>query len=56
MQPESGPPRVSYVMPETVRSISTRRFRRRMGRVPLETVETAAAHAGFLVGLGQTRF
>jgi mRNA interferase MazF len=53
---ESGLPRVSYVMPEMVRSISTRRFRQRMGQVPIETVETAAAYAGFLVGLGQTRF
>lgn len=53
---ESGLPRVSYAMPERVRSISTRRFGRRIGRAPLETVETAAAHAGFLLGLGRTKF
>jgi mRNA interferase MazF len=52
----SGLPRVSYAMPEMVRSVSTLRFRRRLGRAPLETVETAAAHTGFLAGLGQTRF
>ncbi len=53
---ESGLPRASYAMPEMARSISTRRFLHRMGRVPFEITETAAAHAGFLVGLGRTRF
>ncbi|HKA66915.1 MAG TPA: type II toxin-antitoxin system PemK/MazF family toxin [Solirubrobacterales bacterium] len=53
---ESGLPRVSYAMPEMVRSVSTLCFERRMGRVPLETVEVAAANTGFLVGLGRTRF
>jgi mRNA interferase MazF len=52
---ESGLPRVSYAMPEMVRSLSVRRFQRRVGRVPTETLETAARHAGVLVGLGRTR-
>ncbi len=52
---ESGLPRVSYAMPERVRSVSTRRFGRRVGRAPREAVETAAAHAGFLLGLGRTK-
>ncbi len=53
---QSGLPRVSYAMPEMVRSISTLRFQRRVGRLPTETVETAAAHAAVLLGLGETRF
>lgn len=52
----SGLPRVSYAMPEMIRSVSILRFGRRMGRVPLETVEVAAAHTGFLTGLGKIRF
>lgn len=52
----SGLPRVSYAMPERARSISTRRFGPRVGRVPPETVEKAAAHAGLLLGLGRTKF
>ncbi len=53
---ESGLSRVSYAMPEMVRSISTLRFRKQVGRVPIETVETASARAGLLLGLGRTRF
>jgi len=53
---ESGLSRVSYAMPEMVRSISTERFGGRLGRVPTETLETAAAHTGFLLGLGRTKF
>jgi mRNA interferase MazF len=53
---ESGLTRVSYAMPEMARSVSTERFGRRLGRVPIETVETAAAHTGLLLGLGRTKF
>lgn len=52
----SGLSRVSYAMPEMVRSVSTERFGARLGRVPSETLETAAAHTGFLLGLGRTKF
>jgi mRNA interferase MazF len=52
----SGLPRVSYAMPEQVRSVSTRRFGPRVGRVPLETVETAASRVGVLLGLGRTKY
>jgi mRNA interferase MazF len=52
---QSGLPRVSYAMPEMIRSVSILRFGRRMGRVPLETVETAAARSGYLTGLGKVR-
>ena len=52
---ESGLPRVSYAMPERVRSVSTQRFGRRVGRTPLATVETATAHAGLLLGLGSVK-
>jgi mRNA interferase MazF len=52
---QSRLPRVSYAMPEMVRSVSTERFGRRLGQVSTETLETAAAHAGFLLGLGRTK-
>lgn len=52
---DSGLDRISYVMPEMVRSVSTQRFRRRLGRVPIGTVETASARTGFLLGFGRTR-
>lgn len=53
---ESGLSRASYAMPEMVRSLSTMRFRSRVGGVPIGIVETASARAGFLIGLGQIRF
>ncbi len=53
---ESGLSRISYAMPEMVRSVSTLRFRCQVGRVPIEIVEAASGRTGFLVGLGRTRF
>jgi mRNA interferase MazF len=53
---ESGLSRVSYAMPEMVRSVSTLRFHGQVGRIPTGTVETASARTGFLLGLGRTRF
>lgn len=53
---ESGLPRVSYAMPEMVRSVSTLRFRRLVGRVPVQRLETASARTGILIGLGEIRF
>jgi mRNA interferase MazF len=55
-QPENGLDRVSYAMPEMVRSVSTDRFGRLLGRVPTETLELAATHTGILLGLGRTKF
>jgi len=55
-RPENGLDRVSYAMPEMVRSVSTERFGRLLGRVPTETLELAAAHTGVLLGLGETKF
>ena len=52
----SGLDRVSYAMPEMIRSVSTERFSGRLGRVPLKTVATAAERAGLLIGLGQTKY
>lgn len=52
----SGLDRVSYAMPEMARSFSALRFERRVGRVPVEIVDTAAQHAGVLIGLGRSRF
>ncbi len=53
---ESGLSRVSYAMPEMVRSVSILRFRGQVGRIPHGIVETASARTGFLLGLGRTRF
>ena len=55
-RPETGLDRVCYAMPEMVRSVSTERFGRFLGRVPSETLETAATHTGILLGLGRTKF
>lgn len=52
---ESGLPRVSYAMPEMARSLSVLRFERHLGEVRTETVDTAAKHAGVLIGLGRIR-
>lgn len=53
---ESGLPRVSYAMPEMARSFSALRLGRRVGRVPIDTVDAAARHTAVLIGLGRTRF
>lgn len=52
---ESGLPRVSYAMPEMVRSISIQRLRRRVGRAPVEAVDLAAKRVAVFTGLGRTR-
>jgi mRNA interferase MazF len=53
---ESGLPRVSYAMPEMARSISALRLGRRIGRAPLDAVDSAARHTAFLIADGGTRF
>lgn len=53
--PEGGLQRVSYALPEMVRSISTQRLRRRQGRVSPDTVEAVANRIGLLIGLGRAR-
>lgn len=55
-QPGTGLDRISYAMPEMVRSVSAERFGRLLGRVPADTVEAAAKHTGVLLGLGRTKF
>ncbi len=52
----TGLSRVSYAMPEMVRSVSTKRFGRSIGRVPIEVFELAASRTGLLLGLGRTKF
>jgi mRNA interferase MazF len=52
---QSGLRRVSYAMPEMARSLSTLRFKRRLGRVPVEIVDSAARNTGLLIGLGRSR-
>lgn len=53
--PEGGLERVSFAMPEMVRSLSTIRLRRRLGRASPDTVEAVANRVGLLVGLGRSR-
>jgi mRNA interferase MazF len=53
--PEGGLPRVSFAMPEMVRSVSTARLRRRLGRVSPDTVEAVANRVGLLSGLSRSR-
>ena len=53
--PEGGLERVSYAMPEMVRSMSVDRLGRRLGRVSPDTVEVVANRVGLLTGLGRSR-
>lgn len=53
--PEGGLDRVSFAMPEKVRSISTERLQRRLGHTSAETAEAVAKRVGILVGLGRSR-
>ena len=52
---DSGLPRVSYAMPEMLRSISTERFGRHFGRADRPAFELTAARAGVLIGLGSKK-
>ncbi|HWI95803.1 MAG TPA: type II toxin-antitoxin system PemK/MazF family toxin [Solirubrobacterales bacterium] len=52
--PEGGLERVSFAMPEMVRSISSLRLQRRLGRASMDTVESVANRIGLLVGLGRS--
>jgi mRNA interferase MazF len=51
----TGLDRVSYAMPEMVRSVSILRFQRRLGHVPTDALETATANLAVLVGLGRVK-
>lgn len=53
--PEGGLERVSYAMPEMIRSLSTTRLHRRLGVVSADTVTAVASRAGLLIGLGRVR-
>lgn len=53
--PEAGLNRVSFAMPEMVRSISLQRLRQRLGFVSPDTIEAVVKHVGLLVGLGHSR-
>ncbi|HEX5610657.1 MAG TPA: type II toxin-antitoxin system PemK/MazF family toxin [Solirubrobacterales bacterium] len=52
---ESGLDRVTYALPEMVRSVSAARFRKLLGRAPVECVNLTARRTGVLLGLGRTR-
>jgi mRNA interferase MazF len=53
--PEGGLDRISYAIPEMVRSLSTLRLQRRLGRTSRDTVEAIANRVGLFVGLGRSR-
>jgi mRNA interferase MazF len=53
--PEGGLQRVSFAMPEMVRSMSIDRLGPRTGLVSPDTVEEVANRVGLLVGLGRAR-
>lgn len=53
--PEGGLDRVSFALPEMVRSVSRDRLHRRLGRVSTEATDAVAKRVGLLVGLGRTR-
>jgi mRNA interferase MazF len=53
--PEGGLERVSFAMPEMVRSVSSLRLRQRLGRTSMDAVESVTNRIGLLVGLGRAR-
>lgn len=53
--PEGGLTKVSFAMPEMVRSISMDRLEKKLGHASSQTVETVANRVGVLVGLGRGR-
>jgi mRNA interferase MazF len=53
--PGGGLAKVSFAMPEMVRSISTDRLQQRLGWVPSEIADAVAAKTGVLVGIGRSR-
>lgn len=55
-EPYTGLSRVSYAMPEMIRSLPIVRLERRLGRVPAPVVERTAQRTGLLLGLGRTKF
>lgn len=50
-----GLARIGFAMPEMIRSVSTRRLRRRLGTTPGDTVDAVAKRTGLLIGLGRSR-
>lgn len=53
--PEGGLERVSFAMPEMIRSLSIARLHRRLGVASPDTVTAVASRAGILIGLGRAR-
>jgi mRNA interferase MazF len=53
--PEGGIDRVSFAMPEKVRSLSTERLGRRLGYASPDTVQAVSNRVGVLIGLGRSR-
>ena len=53
--PEGGLAKVSFAMPEMVRSVSAERLGPKLGYASADTVEAVANRVGILVGLGRGR-
>lgn len=53
--PEAGLSRISFALPEMVRSISLQRLQRKLGFASPDTVEAIAKRVGILIGLGRSR-
>lgn len=53
--PEGDLRRISFAMPEMVRSISAERLDKKLGHASPRTVEAVAEHVGVLIGLGRVR-
>lgn len=53
--PEAGLTRISFVMPEMIRSISMDRLRRKLGFASPDSLEAVAKRVGVLIGLGRSR-
>ncbi len=53
--PEGGLRKISFAMPEMVRSMSIDRLERKLGRASPDTVAATSDRVGILVGLGRSR-
>jgi len=53
--PEGGLTRISFAMPEMVRSISLDRLQQRLGYASPDTAEMISRRIGILIGLGRGR-
>jgi mRNA interferase MazF len=53
--PEGGLTKISFALPEMVRSVSTDRLKQKLGFVSADSLEAVSKRIGILIGLGRTR-